>query len=262
MDKLYTVSEAAQLVGMTSETLRHYDRIGLVKPGQRDTWTGYRYYTKQEIVRLNTIQALRYMDLSLREIKELLAMDDLEQIVSFLQQAEQQADEKIAKLQYAKAKMALARADYEKKRQGQPREQEVFRQTIPERVILLSDTMEYPTLDKLWLYHEHFYQQLDTDRRGAYTFEDLAGIYTAGDVSRLFAVCRQYPDRDGLTILPAGMYLCANCTQETRESVWRQLIEAVREETGLEPSFTIQLVVVSGILQWHYQIQVPLLAKH
>lgn len=31
MKKLFSISEAAALVGMTSETLRHYDRIGLVR---------------------------------------------------------------------------------------------------------------------------------------------------------------------------------------------------------------------------------------
>ena len=56
-----------------AETLRHYDRIGLVKPCKADEWTGYRYYSQREIVRLETIRALRCMDLSLAEIKEILS---------------------------------------------------------------------------------------------------------------------------------------------------------------------------------------------
>ena len=35
MKKLYLVSEAARITGLTSETLRHYDRIGLIKPSQK-----------------------------------------------------------------------------------------------------------------------------------------------------------------------------------------------------------------------------------
>ena len=66
MKKLFSISEAAKMADMTSETLRHYDRIGLVKPREKDSWTGYRYYSEQEIVRLNTIQALRFMDFSLK----------------------------------------------------------------------------------------------------------------------------------------------------------------------------------------------------
>ncbi|MFQ9792440.1 MAG: MerR family DNA-binding transcriptional regulator [Acutalibacteraceae bacterium] len=32
MESYFSISEAAKIVGLTSETLRHYDRIDLVKP--------------------------------------------------------------------------------------------------------------------------------------------------------------------------------------------------------------------------------------
>ncbi len=51
MKKYFSVGEAAKAVHTTSETLRHYDRIGLVKPSKKDEWTNYRYYTEQDIVR-------------------------------------------------------------------------------------------------------------------------------------------------------------------------------------------------------------------
>ena len=113
MKKYFSVGEAARAVHTTSETLRHYDRIGLVKPSRKDEWTNYRYYTEQDIVRLNTVRALQMMDLSLQEIKKVLDYDDLEKIVSFLARAEQKADEKIAALQYSKSKIQAAKADYE-----------------------------------------------------------------------------------------------------------------------------------------------------
>ena len=90
-------------VRTTSETLRHYDRIGLVKPSKKDEWTHYRYYTEQDIVRLHTVRALQVMDLPLQEIKKVLEYDDLEKIVDFLAQAEKKADKKIAALQYSKS---------------------------------------------------------------------------------------------------------------------------------------------------------------
>lgn len=73
----YSIGEAAKAAGMTEETLRHYDRVGLVKPSKRDEWTNYRYYTEQDVVRLNTVYALRQMELPLKKIKEVLAYDDL-----------------------------------------------------------------------------------------------------------------------------------------------------------------------------------------
>ena len=87
MKKFYSVGEAAKLVGMTAEALRHYDRIGLVSPHKTDEWTKYRYYTEEEIVRLNTVRALRCMDLPLEEIKKVLEFNDFNHIVAFLEQA-------------------------------------------------------------------------------------------------------------------------------------------------------------------------------
>ena len=88
MKKYFSVGEAAKAVRVTSETLRHYDRIGLVKPSKKDEWTHYRYYTEEDLVRLNTVRALQLMDLPLREIKKVLEYDDLEKIIEFLARAE------------------------------------------------------------------------------------------------------------------------------------------------------------------------------
>ena len=64
-EKFFTIGEAAAAARTTSETLRHYDRIGLVRPSRKDPLTGYRYSSGQDIVRLNTVRALQLMDLSL-----------------------------------------------------------------------------------------------------------------------------------------------------------------------------------------------------
>lgn len=256
MKKYFSVGEAAKAVHTTSETLRHYDRIGLVKPSKKDEWTNYRYYTEQDIVRLNTVRALQLMDLHLQEIKKVLEYDELEKIVDFLGQAEKKADEKIAALQYSKSKIQLAKADYERKLQGQQKFHGTFLKDYPERVILLSDTLEEPSLDNLWNYLSHFYDKVTPDLKEQFSFEDLAGIYTENGITRLFAVCIRYVNIDGLKVLPKGKYLCANCTEENKKNVLDELIYKAKTEYGVDPGFTVQLIVVSGILQWNYELQV------
>ena len=258
MKKYFSIGEAAKSVHTTSETLRHYDRIGLVIPSKKDEWTNYRYYTEQDIVRLNTVRALQLMELSLQEIKKVLEYNDLEKIVDFLAQAEKKADEKIAALQYSKSKIQLAKADYEKKLQTRKNSNGTFIKEIPERVILLSDTLEVPTLDNLWNYLSHFYEKITPALKEQFYFEDLAGIYTENGLSRLFAVCIRHVEIDVLKVLPKGKYLCASCTEENREHTLNELIRKAKAEHGVNPQFTVQLIVVSGILHWNYQIQIPL----
>lgn len=256
MKKYFSIGEAAKAVHTTNETLRHYDRIGLVKPSKKDEWTNYRYYTEQDVVRLNTVRALQLMDLSLKEIKKVLEYDDLEKIVDFLTQAEKKADEKIAALQYSKSKIGLAKADYEKKLQERQNFSGVILKDLPERVILLSDTLEEPTLDNLWNYLSHFYNKITPALRDKFSFEDLAGIYAENGITRLFASCIRYADIDGLKVLPKGKYLCANCAEENREQTLHELIRIAKTQYGAEPTFTVQLIIVSGILQWSYELQI------
>ena len=39
---MMTIKAFAELCGCTAQTLRYYDRIGLLQPAQVDKWTGYR----------------------------------------------------------------------------------------------------------------------------------------------------------------------------------------------------------------------------
>ena len=63
---------------------------------------------------------------------------------------------------------------------------------------------------------------------------------------------------DELKVLPAGKYLCANCTEENREQMLPELIHIAKTTHSVEPKFTVQLIVVSGILHWNYEIQICL----
>ncbi len=256
MEKLFTISQTAKIVDMTTETLRHYDRINLVNPFKTDDWTGYRYYSAQELVRLNTVKALQCMDLTLAEIKEILEYRDFDKIITLLKQAEAKAESKIAELEYSKSKIIRARKFYESKLQCGNQPTDYFVKTFPQRVILLSDTMQLPTLNNLWDYHSHYYEQLGENDKGDFSFEDLAGIYESGGASRLFAVCTRYKKIDGLKILPKGEYLCADCTEENRNLVLNTLLDTAKSQYGIIPEFSVHLVVLSGILQWNYQIQI------
>ena len=252
----FSIGEAAEQAHMTSETLRHYDRIGLVKPSRVDPFTKYRYYSAEDIVRLNTVHALQQMDLPLQEIKRVLEYDDLEKIIAFLENAEQKAEQKIASLQQSKSKIQLARTDYEKKLHGWQTPEGIFTKRFPARTIMLDGNVEKITADDLWSYQRHFYSRLSDEQKAQFAFEDLAGVYREGSSARYFAVCTRYSEADGLRTLPAGVYLCADCTEESLSETLDKLLQTVKTEYHVNPDFSLQFVVISGILQWKYQLQV------
>lgn len=74
---LYRAREFAELSGVTVRTLHHYDRLGLLKPS-RYTEAGYRLYGERDFARLQQIVMLKFIGLSLKEIKELLDRRELD----------------------------------------------------------------------------------------------------------------------------------------------------------------------------------------
>ena len=65
------IGEFSKLMQVTVKTLRHYEQMGLLIPYEVDKWTGYRYYTIEQMQRLNAIRELKGMGFSLEEIKDL-----------------------------------------------------------------------------------------------------------------------------------------------------------------------------------------------
>ncbi len=73
----YTVQQLAALAKVTGRTLRHYDRIGLLRPAERGA-NGYRRYSDADALRLQHILFYRELDLPLSEIKRLLSRPDVD----------------------------------------------------------------------------------------------------------------------------------------------------------------------------------------
>lgn len=68
--KIYSIGEIAQIVGMTTRTIRYYEEIGLLNSIKR-LEGGKRIYTDDDIRRLKFINRLKVLGLSLNDMKEL-----------------------------------------------------------------------------------------------------------------------------------------------------------------------------------------------
>lgn len=74
MDKpTYKIGKTAELAGVNRETVRYYERRGLIdKPGRRRS--GYRIFTRRHIDQIKFIKRAQELGFTLSEIKELLAL--------------------------------------------------------------------------------------------------------------------------------------------------------------------------------------------
>ena len=72
MKEFYSIGETAKLLGVSTQTLRYYDRVGLLKPAMVDEWTGYRYYEESQLSDYRRIRDLQSAGFTIGEIRALL----------------------------------------------------------------------------------------------------------------------------------------------------------------------------------------------
>lgn len=73
----YSSGQFARLAGVSLKTIRFYDKKNILKPSYRNP-SGARFYTEEDFVKLQQILLLKYLGLSLEDIKE-LAIDTSDQ---------------------------------------------------------------------------------------------------------------------------------------------------------------------------------------
>ncbi|MEO7001144.1 MAG: MerR family transcriptional regulator, partial [Ktedonobacterales bacterium] len=82
-ERPYQVGEFAALTGVSIRTLHHYDQLGLLRPSHRSA-AGYRFYTEQDLLRLQQILTLRYLGFALQQIHDLLDRADFDMLASLV----------------------------------------------------------------------------------------------------------------------------------------------------------------------------------
>ena len=107
---MFTVGEFSRLARVSKRLLRYYDEIGLLMPVHTDKFTGYRYYSAEQMPHLNRILALKDLGLSLEQIRRLLSdriSTDEMQGMLLLKKAEieQQIQEEIQRIQNIEARL-------------------------------------------------------------------------------------------------------------------------------------------------------------
>ncbi len=101
--KVLIISVAARMAGMHPQTLRQYDRLGLVQPGRASG--GGRRYSVRDVALLREVQRLSQDDgVNLAGIKRII---ELEQAVFDLQHRVQQAEAELARTRARLAELEM-----------------------------------------------------------------------------------------------------------------------------------------------------------
>ncbi|WP_310601551.1 MerR family transcriptional regulator [Anaerosporobacter sp.] len=80
-----TISQVAELTGISIRTLQYYDEIDLLKPSQL-TSSGYRLYNDEALQKLQQILFFKELDFKLKDIKEILQTPEFDKLEAFREQ--------------------------------------------------------------------------------------------------------------------------------------------------------------------------------
>lgn len=82
----FKIGEMAEMFDISIRTLHIYDRMKLFQPEYTDNETGYRYYSTNQVNKLNTILSLKSVGFSLKEIMDMINRQiDAEELSRILQ---------------------------------------------------------------------------------------------------------------------------------------------------------------------------------
>lgn len=71
-ETLLKIGEVAAFFNVSVKAIRIYEKKGIIKPSKVDEFTGYRYYTVEQVQQLNALVELKALGFSLDEIKEIM----------------------------------------------------------------------------------------------------------------------------------------------------------------------------------------------
>ncbi len=122
-----TIKDFSKLCGCNPQTLRYYDREGLLKPERVDASSGYRYYSEEQALDFVKIRNLRMAGFSIGEIRELLDKDS--------EAVYEAVDKKIKELEALLERARTVRMSYGKDIKNMTKRIEEFKKQIEEAML-------------------------------------------------------------------------------------------------------------------------------
>ena len=76
MASTVSVGQFATMTHLSVKTLRHYHDVGLLEPARVDEWTGYRYYSLDQLPAAQLIRRLRDLKMPIPDVRSVLLASD------------------------------------------------------------------------------------------------------------------------------------------------------------------------------------------
>ena len=222
-----TIGQMARLNHIPAQTLRFYDKIGLLKPVSVDEGNGYRYYGVSQCAWLDMIQYMKSLGMPLGDIKRQLEARNPSLIESVLTRKQEQIDSQMVALQQQRRAIGRSIQSY-RHYQTAPPDGTIVLEYIPERCIYSIDAGI-----NFYAYGIDAYEEMLRKLKERMLADKLPQLYfcnagtilrkknlTARDFtsSEIFVfVDKEFVDQRLVVPVPPCTYLCIYCDKFEKE---------------------------------------------
>lgn len=244
----YKIGEISNLYGIGTDSLRYYEKIGILKP-KRDS-NGYRMYNINDIRTLNILRELRKIGFSLKEIKEHLINFDIEKTITLFETGIEYIDEKTAELADLRAELS-ERVDEIHQHKNAAHHEGIEIKNIPKRniVMLSENTYRDQDLDfiikRLQKENEHELYIIGNGDIGASIPLKNLEKGTYGEFRAVFHIT---DSADFDQVILGGSYLCkvVKGSYQNLPLAWQEIMDYIKENNYRAIGNPLELYIVDN----------------
>ncbi len=231
-----SIGQMAQLNHISEQTLRLYDREGLLTPDYTDPETGYRYYTVSQSAQLDIIQTMKLYGMTLKEIKQYFDYSEDADILHLLVTQKDLLQQRIDSLE--NSMRSIDRRIWNMERLASlPQDSVPFLQYIPARNIYIYKTGENYFDEQSAFHYELMLRELKTHFLNEnIPMTDFCNVGTImrkdafvnGDFysDEVFVYMDEDAQLTNIETMPSSMYYCV-CSKDMDEEL--KLLQQLRQ---------------------------------
>ena len=268
-----SIGQMAELNHVSEQTLRLYDKEGLLVPRCVDPVTGYRYYHIIQSAKLDLIQNMKIYGMTLRQIRSFLDSNDPAALREMLSEQAASIEERIRQLRRSQSAITRTLDNY-RRYEAMPRNGEIFLEYIPERRIFrYSCDVNYFDQDESG--YEYMLRQMKTNlvanNMPLSYFTNIGTIIRREHLvpdalfsNEVFLFVDEDDSSQAMETLPAASYLCLCSDEFSMEAAnVRRLLDYVQTRgCEIAGDYICEVVVDFPMLDFNrrrmfYKAQIP-----
>ena len=268
-----SIGQMAELNHISEQTLRLYDKEGLLVPRCVDPVTGYRYYHIIQSAKLDLIQNMKVYGMTLRQIRSFLDSNDPAALREMLSEQAASIEERIRQLRRSQSAITRTLDNY-RRYEAMPRNGEIFLEYIPERRIFrYSCDVNYFDQDESG--YEYMLRQMKTNlvanNMPLSYFTNIGTIIRREHLvpdslfsNEVFLFVDEDDSSQAMETLPAASYLCLCSDEFSMEAANVRLLLDYVQTRGCEIAgdYICEVVVDFPMLDFDrrrmfYKAQIP-----